>query len=386
VPWPVSLSALPFPAITFTAKKVKHCRTASKLLSLGHSFTLISVLIEIWREAVMAAADFVDLIGNTPLVRLNRLSDETGCEILGKCEFMNPGGSVKDRAAKAIIEAAEASGALRPGGMIVEGTAGNTGISLTMVANARGYRSVIVMPETQSQEKKDALRVCGADLRLVPALPYRDPGNYVRVSERLAGELAETHKDGVIWANQFDNIVNRQGHFETTGPEIWAQTDGAVDGFICAVGSGGTLAGTGLFLKQKNQDIKIGLADPGGSALYEYYAHGALKAEGNSVSEGIGQGRITANLDGAPVDMPLRVSDQEALPILFSLMCDEGLYLGGSSAINVAGAVQMAREMGRGHTIVTILCDSGARYQSKIWNPAFLRSKGLPTPDWLEEV
>ena len=334
----------------------------------------------------MAAADFVDLIGNTPLVRLNRLSDETGCEILGKCEFMNPGGSVKDRAAKAIIEAAEASGALRPGGMIVEGTAGNTGISLTMVANARGYRSVIVMPETQSQEKKDALRVCGADLRLVPALPYRDPGNYVRVSERLAGELAEAHKDGVIWANQFDNIVNRQGHFETTGPEIWAQTDGAVDGFICAVGSGGTLAGTGLFLKQKNQDIKIGLADPGGSALYEYYAHGALKAEGNSVSEGIGQGRITANLDGAPVDMPLRVSDQEALPILFSLMRDEGLYLGGSSAINVAGAVQMAREMGRGHTIVTILCDSGARYQSKIWNPAFLRSKGLPTPDWLEKV
>ena len=333
----------------------------------------------------MAAADFVDLIGNTPLVRLNRLSDETGCEILGKCEFMNPGGSVKDRAAKAIIEAAEASGALRPGGMIVEGTAGNTGISLTMVANARGYRSVIVMPETQSQEKKDALRVCGADLRLVPALPYRDPGNYVRVSERLAKELAETHQGGVIWANQFDNIVNRQGHFETTGPEIWQQTGGLVDGFICAVGSGGTLAGTGLFLKQQERDVTIGLADPGGSALYEYYAHGALKAEGNSVSEGIGQGRITANLDGAPVDMPLRISDEEALPILFSLMRDEGLYLGGSSAINVAGAVQMAREMGRGHTIVTILCDSGARYQSKIWNPAFLRSKGLPSPDWLEE-
>ena len=333
----------------------------------------------------MAAADFVDLIGNTPLVRLNRLSDETGCEILGKCEFMNPGGSVKDRAAKAIIEAAEASGALRPGGMIVEGTAGNTGISLTMVANARGYRSVIVMPETQSQEKKDALRVCGSDLRLVPALPYRDPGNYVRVSERLAEELAETHQGGVIWANQFDNIVNRQGHFETTGPEIWQQTGGLVDGFICAVGSGGTLAGTGLFLKQQERDVTIGLADPGGSALYEYYAHGALKAEGNSVSEGIGQGRITANLDGAPVDMPLRISDEEALPILFSLMRDEGLYLGGSSAINVAGAVQMAREMGRGHTIVTILCDSGARYQSKIWNPAFLRSKGLPSPDWLEE-
>lgn len=334
----------------------------------------------------MAAADFVDLIGNTPLVRLNRLSDETGCEILGKCEFMNPGGSVKDRAAKAIIEAAEASGALRPGGLIVEGTAGNTGISLTMVANARGYRSVIVMPETQSQEKKDALRVCGADLRLVPALPYRDPGNYVRVSERLAGELAETHKGGVVWANQFDNIVNRQGHFETTGPEIWEQTDGQVDGFICAVGSGGTLAGTGLFLKQQERDVTIGLADPGGSALYEYYAHGALKAEGNSVSEGIGQGRITANLEGAPVDMPLRISDGEALPILFSLMRDEGLYLGGSSAINVAGAVQMAREMGRGHKIVTILCDSGARYQSKIWNPAFLRSKGLPCPDWLEEA
>ncbi len=334
----------------------------------------------------MAAADFVDLIGNTPLVRLNRLSDETGCEILGKCEFMNPGGSVKDRAAKAIIEAAEASGALRPGGVIVEGTAGNTGISLTMVANARGYRSVIVMPETQSQEKKDALRVCGADLRLVPALPYRDPGNYVRVSERLAEELAETHQGGVIWANQFDNIVNRQGHFETTGPEIWQQTDGLVDGFICAVGSGGTLAGTGLFLKQQERDVTIGVADPGGSALYEYYAHSALKAEGNSVSEGIGQGRITANLDGAPVDMPLRISDEEALPILFSLMRDEGLYLGGSSAINVAGAVQMAREMGRGHTIVTILCDSGARYQSKIWNPSFLRSKGLPSPDWLEEV
>ena len=334
----------------------------------------------------MAAADFVDLIGNTPLVRLNRLSDETGCEILGKCEFMNPGGSVKDRAAKAIIEAAEASGALRPGGVIVEGTAGNTGISLTMVANARGYRSVIVMPETQSQEKKDALRVCGSDLRLVPALPYRDPGNYVRVSERLAEELAETHQGGVIWANQFDNIVNQQGHFETTGPEIWQQTDGLVDGFICAVGSGGTLAGTGLFLKQQERDVTIGLADPGGSALYEYYAHGALKAEGNSVSEGIGQGRITANLDGAPVDMPLRISDEEALPILFSLMRDEGLYLGGSSAINVAGAVQMARVMGRGHTIVTILCDSGARYQSKIWNPTFLRSKGLPSPDWLEEV
>ena len=334
----------------------------------------------------MAASDFVDLIGNTPLVRLNRLSDETGCEILGKCEFMNPGGSVKDRAAKAIIEAAEASGALRPGGLIVEGTAGNTGISLTMVANARGYRSVIVMPETQSQEKKDALSICGADLRLVPALPYRDPGNYVRVSEKLAGELAETHEGGVIWANQFDNIVNRQGHFDTTGPEIWTQTDGAVDGFICAVGSGGTLAGTGLFLKQQNKDITIGLADPGGSALYEYYAHGALKAEGNSVSEGIGQGRITANLEGAPVDMPLRISDQEALPILFSLMRDEGLYLGGSSAINVAGAVQMAREMGPGHKIVTILCDSGARYQSKIWNPAFLRSKGLPSPDWLAEA
>ena len=334
----------------------------------------------------MAASDFVDLIGNTPLVRLNRLSDETGCEILGKCEFMNPGGSVKDRAAKAIIEAAEASGALRPGGLIVEGTAGNTGISLTMVANARGYRSVIVMPETQSQEKKDALSICGADLRLVPALPYRDPGNYVRVSERLAGELAETHEGGVIWANQFDNIVNRQGHFDTTGPEIWTQTDGAVDGFICAVGSGGTLAGTGLFLKQQNKDITIGLADPGGSALYEYYAHGALKAEGNSVSEGIGQGRITANLEGAPVDMPLRISDQEALPILFSLMRDEGLYLGGSSAINVAGAVQMAREIGPGHKIVTILCDSGARYQSKIWNPAFLRSKGLPSPDWLAEA
>lgn len=331
----------------------------------------------------MTARDFADLIGNTPLVRLNRLSDETGCEILGKCEFMNPGGSVKDRAAKAIIEAAEATGQLKPGGMIVEGTAGNTGISLTMLANARGYHSVIVMPETQSQEKQDALRVCGAELRLVPALPYRDPGNYVRVSETLAAELAKTHKGGVIWANQFDNTANMQGHYNTTGPEIWQQTDGRVDGFICAVGSGGTLAGISRYLKDQRDSVRIGLADPGGSALYEYYANGTLKSEGNSVSEGIGQGRITGNLAEAKIDMPLQVSDDEAMPILFSLMRDEGLFLGGSSAINVAGAVKMAREMGPGHIIVTILCDSGARYQSKIWNPAFLKEKNLPVPDWL---
>ncbi|MGB2374498.1 MAG: cysteine synthase A [Candidatus Puniceispirillaceae bacterium] len=332
----------------------------------------------------MTNRNFSQLIGNTPLIRLNALSDMTGCEILGKAEFMNPGGSVKDRAAKAIIEAAEASGELKPGGVIVEGTAGNTGISLTLVGRSKGYRSVIVMPETQSQEKKDALRVCGADLRLVPAVPYRDPGNYVRYSERLAKELRQTEQGGVIWANQFDNTANRMGHYSTTGPEFWEQTNGQIDGFICAVGSGGTLAGTAAFLREKNPDIKIGIADPMGSALFEHYKNGNLKSEGGSVSEGIGQGRITANLEGLEVDFPVQVTDAEAMPILFDLLDKEGLLLGGSSAINVAGAAAMAREMGPGHTICTILCDSGQRYQSKIWNPEFLRAKGLPVPYWLE--
>ena len=336
------------------------------------------------RDNQMTNRYFSQLIGNTPLIRLNRLSDLTGCEILGKAEFMNPGGSVKDRAAKAIIEVAEKNGELKPGGTIVEGTAGNTGISLTLVGRSKGYRSVIVMPETQSQEKKDALRVCGADLRLVPAVPYRDPNNYVRYSERLAEELRQTEKGGVIWANQFDNTANKHGHYNSTGPEFWEQTNGQIDGFICAVGSGGTLAGTADFLREKRPDIKIGIADPMGSALFEHYANGTLKAEGGSVSEGIGQGRITGNLEGLEIDMPFQVTDEEALPILYDLLDMEGLLLGGSSAINVAGAFKMAKEMGPGHTICTILCDSGQRYQSKIWNPDFLRSKNLPLPHWLE--
>ena len=323
-------------------------------------------------------------IGNTPLIRLNAASDATGCDIYGKAEFMNPGGSVKDRAAIAIIEDAEERGDLRPGGLIVEGTAGNTGIGLTMVGNAKGYTSVIVMPETQSQEKKDVLRIFGADLRLVPAKPYKDPGNYVRYSETLAKELAETHPNGVIWANQFDNTANYIGHYRTTGPEIWRQTDGKIDGFTCAVGSGGTIAGVGRYLKEQNEKVQIALSDPDGSALYNHYINGELKAEGNSISEGIGQGRITANLAEAPIDTAYRLSDADALPIIFDLMRDEGLYLGGSTAINIAGAMSMAREMGPGHTIVTILCDSGQRYQSKVWNPDFLRSKSLPVPSWLE--
>ena len=329
--------------------------------------------------------NFLELVGNTPLVRLNAVSDATGCEIYGKCEFANPGGSVKDRAAKGIIEEAEASGTLTKGGIIVEGTAGNTGISLTLAGSSRGYRSVIVMPETQSQEKKDALRVCGADLRLVPAVPYKDPNNYVRYSERLANELREELGGGVIWANQFDNVANRMGHIKGTGPEIWKQTDGKIDGFICAVGSGGTLGGLSLYLKEQNPDIQIGLADPLGSALYNYYEHGELKSDGGSISEGIGQGRITANLEGIAVDRAYQISDEEALPIIYDLMQHEGLYLGGSSAINIAGAAAMARDMGPGHMIVTILCDSGQRYQSKVWNPEFLKSKNLPVPSWLED-
>ena len=327
--------------------------------------------------------NFLEMVGNTPLIRLNAVSDATGCEIYGKAEFANPGGSVKDRAAKGIIEAAEAAGTLTKGGIIVEGTAGNTGISLTLAGNSRGYRSVIVMPETQSQEKKDALRLCGADLRLVPAVPYRDPNNYVRYSETLANQLRDELGGGVIWANQFDNIANRQGHIDGTGPEIWAQTGGKIDGFICAVGSGGTLGGLSVYLKGQNSDIQIGLADPYGSALFHHYQNGELKSEGGSISEGIGQGRITANLDGISVDRAYQIADEDALPIIYDLMQNEGLYLGGSSAINIAGAMAMAKDMGPGHMIVTILCDSGQRYQSKVWNPEFLRQKNLPVPSWL---
>ncbi|MCW5733091.1 MAG: cysteine synthase A [Enhydrobacter sp.] len=326
---------------------------------------------------------FIDSIGNTPLIKLKAASAATGCEIYGKAEFLNPGGSVKDRAALAIIEDAEKHGRLKPGGVIVEGTAGNTGIGIALVANARGYRSVIVMPETQSQEKKDMLRLCGADLRLVPALPYANPGNYVRYSEVLAKEIAANEPNGAIWANQFDNTANRDGHYRTTGPEIWEQTDGKVDAFTCSVGSGGTLGGVALALKERNKDIKIALSDPMGSALYSYYKTGELKAEGNSITEGIGQGRVTANLKDIPVDMAFRITDEEALPVLFDLIEHEGLVLGGSTAINVVGAMKLARELGPGKTIVTILCDGGSRYQSKLFNPAFLRDKKLPLPRWM---
>lgn len=327
---------------------------------------------------------FIGTIGNTPLIRLEGPSRATGCDILGKAEFLNPGGSVKDRAALAIIRDAEQRGLLKPGGTIVEGTAGNTGIGLALVGNALGYRSVIVMPETQSQEKKDMLRLIGADLRLVPAVPYKDPNNYVRYSGRLAEELAATESNGAVWANQFDNVANREGHRLTTGPEIWEQTGGRIDAFTCAVGSGGTLAGVGLALKAFNPDIRIVLADPMGAALYHYYTSGELKAEGTSITEGIGQARITANLEGAPIDSALQITDEEALPILFDLVKTQGLVLGGSTAINVAAAMRVARDLGPGHTIVTILCDGGQRYQSKLFNPAFLREKNLPVPDWLD--
>jgi cysteine synthase A len=333
----------------------------------------------------MQKPTFIDLIGNTPLIHLRRASEETGCTILGKAEFLNPGQSVKDRAALFIVRDAEQKDLLRPGGTIVEGTAGNTGIGLALVGHARGYRSVIVMPETQSQEKKDMLRLCGAELVLVPAVPYRDPNNYVRYSGRLAEALARTEANGAIWANQFDNVANRQGHVETTGPEIWKQTEGRVDAFVSAVGTGGTLAGVGIALKERKRDVKIVLADPLGSAIYDHYAHGELKAEGSSITEGIGQGRITKNLDGAPVDMWFKVPDEEALPIVFDLVVEEGLVLGGSTGINIAGAIRTARELGPGHVIVTVLCDYGNRYQSKMFNPVFLREKGLPVPHWLEE-
>ncbi len=326
---------------------------------------------------------FIGSIGHTPLIRLRHASEETGCEILGKAEFLNPGGSVKDRAALAIVQDAERRGLLKPGGVIVEGTAGNTGIGLALVGRARGYRTVIVIPETQSREKKDMLRLCGADLREVPAKPYKDPGNYVHVSRRLAEELAASEPAGAIWANQFDNVANRQGHFETTGPEIFEQTDGTLDGFVAAVGTGGTLAGVGMALKQRKPTVQVALADPPGSAIWNYYAHGELKAEGSSITEGIGQGRITANLEGAPVDRAYRIPDEESVAQVFDLLDREGLCLGGSSGVNVAGAIRLARELGPGHTIVTILCDSGARYASKLFNPAFLAEKGLPTPGWM---
>ena len=329
------------------------------------------------------AESFLDLVGNTPLVKLRAASEITGCDIYGKAEFLNPGGSVKDRAAKAIIEAAEADGTLSQGGTIIEGTAGNTGISLALAANSRGYKTIIVMPETQSQEKKDALRVAKADLKLVPALPYRDPGNYIRVSQSMALEMQKIPNSNVVWANQFDNIANKNGHFSSTGPEIWKQTKGKIDGFICAVGSGGTIAGVGSYLKTCNENIAIGLADPLGSALFNYYEKGEFKSVGNSISEGIGQGRITENLKGFKPDYCFQISDEFALPILYDLMSQEGLYLGGSSAINVAGAIELARKLGKGHTIITILCDSGQRYQSKVWNPEFLKSKDLVVPNWL---
>jgi cysteine synthase A len=330
------------------------------------------------------AASVLDVIGNTPLIRLRRASEETGCEILGKAEFMNPGQSVKDRAGLFIIRDAEKKGLLRPGGVIVEGTAGNTGIGLTVVAKALGYRTVIVIPETQSQEKKDALRLLGAELIEVPAVPYKNPNNYVKVSGRLAEQLARSEPSGAIWANQFDNVANRDGHIETTAQEIWRQTGGKVDGFVSAVGTGGTLAGVAAGLREKSNAVKIAIADPLGAALHSYYTTGELKAEGESITEGIGQGRITANLEGFTPDFSWQVPDAEALPIIFDLVQEEGLCVGGSTGINIAGAIRLARELGPGHTIVTVLADYGTRYQSKLFNPAFLRGKDLPVPGWME--
>ncbi|WP_448326353.1 cysteine synthase A [Sulfitobacter sp. M13] len=330
------------------------------------------------------ASDLAQAIGNTPLIRLRKASEETSCEIYGKAEFMNPGQSVKDRAALFIIQDAIANGTLKPGGTIVEGTAGNTGIGLALVGASMGFKTVIVIPETQSQEKKDMLRLAGAELVQVPAAPYRNPNNFVRYSERLANELARTTNEGVIWANQFDNVANRQAHIETTGPEIWEQTGGKVDGFCCAVGSGGTLAGIGMALQPKG--VKIAIADPDGAALHNYYTKGELVAEGGSIAEGIGQVRITKNLEGFTPDFSYNVSDAEALPYVFDLLQHEGLCLGASSGVNVAGAVRLAKDMGPGHTIVTILCDFGTRYQSKLFNPEFLREKNLPVPGWLDRA
>ena len=331
----------------------------------------------------MVAPSVIDAIGNTPLIKLRHASEATGCTILGKAEFMNPGGSVKDRAGLAIIQDAVARGVLKPGGTIVEGTAGNTGIGLSLVANALGFKTVIVIPETQSDEKKDMLRLQGAELIEVPAVPYKNPNNYVRLSGRLAERLAGEIPEGAIWANQFDNVANREGHRLTTGPEIWRQTGGEVDGFTCAVGTGGTLAGVAMALKAEKPGVRIAITDPMGSALYDWYARGELHSEGTSITEGIGQGRVTANLEGAPIDLAYQVTDEEALPVVFDLAEHEGILLGGSSGINIVGAMRLARDLGPGHTIVTILCDSGTRYKSKLFNPAFLREKGLPVPGWL---
>ena len=332
----------------------------------------------------MKNLNILNLIGNTPLIKIQTLSEITGCEIFGKAEFLNPCGSVKDRAAKAIILDAEKNKKIEKGGTIVEGTAGNTGISLTMISNVREYSTVIVMPETQSNEKKELLKTLGAELKLVPAVPYKDDNNYIKYSKRLAEKLNASNPHGVLWANQFDNVANKKGHFDTTGPEIWEQTSGKIDAFICSVGSGGTISGTSQFLKSKNKKIIIGLADPYGSALTSYYQNGELKSTGNSITEGIGQGRITENLKDAIIDLSYNISDIESLPIIFDLLKKEGLYLGGSSAINLAGTIKLAKELGKGKVIVTILCDSGQRYQSKIWNPKFLNSKDLPVPSWLK--
>ena len=328
-------------------------------------------------------ASVIDAIGNTPLIKLRKASELTGCTILGKAEFLNPGQSVKDRAALGIIRAAEARGEIRPGGLIVEGTAGNTGIGLTVVANALGYRTCIIMPRTQTQEKKDAIRLLGAELIEVDAVPFKNPNNYVHYSRRVAEERAAIEPNGAIWANQFDNVANRDFHLATTGVEIWDQTDGKVDGFTCAVGSGGTLAGVTMALKARNKDIRCVISDPGGAALFGYYKHGELKAEGTSITEGIGQGRITANLEGLELDDAYRIPDAEALHILFDLTKDEGMCLGGSAGINIAGAIRLAKDLGPGHTIATILCDYGNRYQSKLFNPTFLKEKGLPIPPWM---
>ncbi|CAM6087226.1 unnamed protein product [Calypogeia fissa] len=378
-------------------------KNSLQLLSFAIRQTLPPSAIKNQRKTTMAVShagpkfglavrkNFVDAVGNTPLIRLNKVSELTGCEIYGKAEFLNPGGSVKDRAALYIIKDAEEKGLLKPGGVIVEGTAGNTGIGLALVANTKGYKTVIVIPKTQSQEKKDMLRLAGATLVEVPAVPYKNPNNYVKYSGRLAEEIAKTNPAGAIWANQFDNIANRQAHYETTGPEIWAQTGGKVDGFICAIGTGGTLAGTGQFLKEKNPNVRIGMVDPMGAAMYSYYANGVLESSGNSISEGIGQGRVTANLEGwglptregGVVDFWTQVSDEEALPIVYDLLKEEGFCFGGSTGINVGGAVKLAKELGPGHTIVTILCDLGTRYQGKLFNVDFLKSKNLPYPEWL---
>ena len=326
---------------------------------------------------------FTDAVGNTPMIRLRKASELTGCNVLGKAEFLNPGGSVKDRAAKYMILDAEERGDLQPGGVVVEGTAGNTGIGLALVGNARGYRTVILMPDTQSQEKKDMLRLCGVELRCVPAVPFKDPNHYVKQAERLATLLAKSEPNGVLYANQWDNPSNRNGHVRSTGPEIWQQTGGKVDGFTCAIGTGGTLAGVGEFLKSVNPGVRIVAADPMGAAMYHWIKHGELKSEGSSISEGIGQGRVTGNIDGAPIDDAYQIPDPEWLPIIFDLLEHEGLCLGGSSGINVAGAIRLARDLGPGHTVVTVLADYGTRYQSKLFNPEFLRAKGLPVPGWL---